>query len=195
MDTEIEAKFANTDHDAVRAKLEALGGKCTQPNRLMRRVIVHTPEMTAKNAFIRVRDEGDRVTMTYKQFDSDDITGAKEYETVVGDFDQTVAILTSGGLAPDTYQESKRETWKLGEVEIMLDEWPWLNPYIEVEGPSVELVQETAKNLGFNPEKAIYGGVANIYMQQYPGVTEDEVNHQWSHFAFSDPAPDSIHSL
>ena len=34
MNTEIEAKFLNIDHDAIRAKLEALGGVLEQPLRL-----------------------------------------------------------------------------------------------------------------------------------------------------------------
>ena len=58
MNTEIEAKFTNADHEDIRSRLKALGATLEQPMRLMRRVVIHTPEMTVKDAFIRIRDEG-----------------------------------------------------------------------------------------------------------------------------------------
>lgn len=51
--------------------------------------------MKAKGAFARVRDEGYRVVMTYKQFDDLSIDGAKEIEIVVDDFDKGNGIYES----------------------------------------------------------------------------------------------------
>jgi len=59
MNTEFEVKFVGTSHDAVRQKLNNLGGNLEQPMRLMRRAIIETPELKKKDAFLRVRDEGD----------------------------------------------------------------------------------------------------------------------------------------
>ena len=195
MNTEIEAKFINVNHDEIRAKLSALGAKLEQPSRLMRRVVIHTNDMTDKNAFVRVRDEGHRTTITYKQFDSDSVDGAKEHEVEVSNFDEAVAILSSAGLKHDTYQESKRENWRLGDVEIMLDEWPWLNPYIEIEGPSEVAIKTLAEQLGFSWSDAVFGGVANIYAIQYPHIGEDGVrtiNQSWPTIKFDDPAPEML---
>ena len=192
MNTEIEAKFANINHDAIRKSLQRAGAKLTQPQRLMRRAVIHTPEMTEKNAFVRVRDEGHRVTVTYKQFDSDSLTGAKEYETIVDNLDQMVHIFEAAGLKPDVYQESRRENWILNDVEIVLDEWPWLAPYIEIEGSSEDAVKETVVQLGLNFNDAIFGGVANLYLNQYPHIGTagvDEINHSWKRIAFEDPIP------
>lgn len=195
MKDEIEVKFVNVNHDSVRERLKKLGAVCEQPMRTMRRVVIHTPRMSEKNAFIRIRDEGHRTTMTYKQFDSDSIDGAKEYEVSVGDFDEAVSILTQGGLKYDVYQESNRENWLLDDVEIMLDEWPWLNPYIEIEGDSKAKLQEVAKKLGMSWDEAVYGGVANVYRLQYPFIGEDGIdiiNHDWTTIKFNDPLPDLI---
>lgn len=192
MNKEIEAKFADVSHEDVRKKLMELGATCTVPMRDMKRVVIHTPDMTTKNAFIRVRDEGQRVTVTYKQFDSDSVDGANEYEVVVDDFDTAVNIFKAGGLAYDTYQESRRENWVLGDVEIMLDEWPWIKPYIEIEGESDEALREVAESLGFDWGDAIFGGVANIYLHQYPHIGQqgvDTINRDWSMIKFDDPAP------
>lgn len=192
MQTEIEAKFLNVNHDEIREKLRELGGVCEQPMRLMRRVVFHSDDMEARRAFVRVRDEGHRVTMTYKQFDADTIDGAKEHEIEVSDFDTAVALLDAAGIAHDTFQESRRENWRLDDVEIMLDEWPWLAPYMEIEGLSEERVKSVAEWLDFAWEDAVFGGVANAYAVQYPHIGEagiQEINRNWPVIKFDDPSP------
>jgi len=38
------------------------------------------------------------------------------------------------GLRQKAYQETRREVWKINdEIEIMLDEWPGISPFIEIE--------------------------------------------------------------
>lgn len=85
MNTEIETKFLHINHDDIRVKLKALGAECEQPMRLMRRMTFDNSSMKSKNAFLRVRDEGHRMVMTYKQFDSLTVDGAKEIEIIVDD--------------------------------------------------------------------------------------------------------------
>lgn len=170
MKTEIEAKFLDVDFDELRQKLTELGGLCEQPMRLMRRVIIESDaiKQSGRDAFIRVRDEGDKVTLTYKEFLDDSLTGAREQEVIVSSFEDTVAILKAGGLDYRSYQESRRETWRLGGVEIVLDEWPWLGEYIEVEGPTKEEVRDVAERLGIVWSTAIYGSADVIYHLRYP---------------------------
>ena len=172
MKTEIEVKFLNTDHDEVRAKLTALGAVCEQPMRLMRRVLIEPAHFKeeGRDAFIRIRDEGHRVTLTFKEFKSQSLTGAEEHEVTVSDFDATVAIFTEVGLPHRTFQESKRETWQYGDIEVVLDEWPWLNPYIEIEGPTEEGVKKAAADLGFSWDDAVFGSVDSAYKIQYPDL-------------------------
>lgn len=192
MNSEIEAKFLNVDHDYIRQQLVSLGAILEQPMRLMRRVVIHTPAMNEKNAFVRVRDEGYRTTVTYKQFDDDTIDGAKEYEMIASDFDSAVNIFKEAGLTYDTYQESKRENWVLDGVEIMLDEWPWLNPYLEIEGESEQAVQVIARALNLSWDEAMFGGVASIYNHQYPHIGEAgriEINQNWPIIKFEDSIP------
>ena len=136
MKSEIEAKFVNVGIAYIRSKLESIGAILIQPMRDMQRVTIDTPDLKKKDAFVRIRNEGDKTTVTYKQFNSLTIDGVKEIEVTVSDFDDAVALFKEAGLVYGSLQESRRETWKLGEVEIVIDEWPWLNPYIEIEGPS-----------------------------------------------------------
>ena len=69
MKTEIEVKFLNVDHDKMRQQLTDVGGRLVTPMRDMRRALIETPDMIKREGFIRLRDEGDRITLTYKQFE------------------------------------------------------------------------------------------------------------------------------
>lgn len=192
MKTEFEAKFANVDMSFIRKQLKKIGAKQTQKMRTMRRAIIDNSEMKQKNAFLRVRDEGNKITLTYKQFNDLSVDGAKEYEIVVSDFQATIELLKSAGLPYRSFQESKRETWKLGDAEIVLDEWPWLNPYVEIEGNSEAHVREISEQLGFDWENALFGDVMAAYRVQYPHLTEKDTVGNILEVKFGDPLPELL---
>lgn len=179
MNSEIEVKFLDVNHDEIREKLKALGGVCEQPMRLMRRVAIDNEFMrTGKDSFLRIRDEGHRATMTYKQFDTLSVDGAKEIEIEVSDYDKAVALMEQVGLKSHTTQETKRENWRVGDVEVMLDEWPWLNPYIEIEGESEAALKELAEKLEFDWNDGVFGDVMAAYRVEYPHLSvKDTVAH------------------
>lgn len=170
MQTEIEVKFPRIDIDEVRARLKKAGAVCEQPMRLMRRVNMEAEHHHTIHAFLRVRDEGDKVTLTYKQrsdHEASQIDGVEEVEVVVSDFDNTVEIFKLSGLPPLTYQETKRETWKLGEVEVAIDQWPWIDPFVEIEGPDEAQVKDAASKLGFDWNDVMICQIDQIYQLQY----------------------------
>jgi adenylate cyclase class 2 len=127
--------------------------------------------------------------MTYKQIDSLTLDGVKEIEVTVSDFDQTVALLAAAGLRQGSFQESKRETWQLNDVEIVLDEWPWLKPYIEIEGPSEQKVRDVAVQLDLDWSDALFGDVMVAYRAEYHHLTERDTVGNLAEVRFSDPLP------
>ena len=175
MQAEIEVKFTDVDIDDVRARLQKAGAVCEQPMRDMRRVLIEEDHHLAENMFIRIRDEGDKVTLCLKKktklLEESTIDSTFEIETTVGDFDKTVEIFRVAGWQYVTYQESRRETWHLDDVEVVIDEWPWINPYIEIEGESEAAVRAGAKKLGFDWDTAMFGSVDIIYNRDYPDMT------------------------
>ena len=195
MKTEIEVKFLNIDFDEIREKLTNLGAILEEPMRTMRRYTFDNAYMKkGKDAFVRVRDEGKKVTVTYKQFDSLSLHGAKEIEIEVSDFDQTVALMQEIGAGEDaqSYQESRRETWRLDQAEIVLDEWPWLKPYIEIEGGTEETVRHTADLLGLSWDDAVFGDVMVAYRAQYPHLSTKNTVGAIAEVRFGDPLPDIL---
>lgn len=175
MAKEIEAKFLNIEIEDIHNRLKKLGANLKTPMRLMKRVMAKTPEMRIQKAFVRVRDEGDKITMTYKRNDNETIDGTYEVEIKIDDFAKGVELLSVIGIPHETYQESRRETWLLDNVEIVIDEWPWIKPYIEIEGENEMSVKIIAEKLGFDWTQAKFGSVMSAYIAEYPVMERDNI--------------------
>ncbi len=195
MKSEIEVKFVDVDIADMRKKLQKIGAVCRMQMRQMNRVIIDYPDRRMQQkewAFIRVRDEQDKVTLTYKRFDKLSVDGAKEVEVAVSDFDSAVQIFEAIGLEVVSFQEARRETWGLGEAEIVIDEWPWLKPYIEIEADSENTLKEIAKKLGCDWDTAIFGDVMQAYRAQYPHLDSTRTVGELLSVRFDDPLPEML---
>lgn len=115
--------------------------------------------------------------MTYKQFDDMGLHGAKEIEIVVSDFEDAKSLLENAGLKLKSYQETQRETWTLDGAEIVIDEWPWIKPFIEIEGESEHIVRTAAEKLGFDWGDAVFGDVTQAYRAEFPDLPTDAGFH------------------
>lgn len=191
MQTEIEAKFLGVEPADVRARLKRAGASCHQPMKLMRRVVFDNDELSGRRGFVRVRDEGYRITMTYKQYDEMSLTGAKEIEFTVSDYEVALQFIETIGLRTKSTQEARREVWKLGEVEVVIDEWPWIRPFVEIEGPSEESVKAAAEKLGFAWSDAKFGDIMTAYRGDFPGTgtTPADMVYNLPNVRFDDPVP------
>src|SRR5690606_3609489 len=140
MQAEIEAKFLDVDVEAVRERLKSIGATLVFPMRSMRRVLIEEEHHIAERSFVRIRDEGDKVTLTFKRKTvkkgEDAVDSTYEIETTVGDFDTAVQLFAEAGWKYASYQESRRELWRHDGTDITIDEWPWIMPYVEIEGKS-----------------------------------------------------------
>lgn len=188
MKTEIEAKFRIESLEQIRTALSSAGAVCVHPMRLMKRALIEEPHHAAENGFLRIRDEGDKVTLTYKRRDAESIHGQKEVEVTVSDFDQTIELFAAAGWGYKTFQESRRETWTLNGAEVVIDEWPWIQPYIEIEAEDEETLRSVAKTLRVNWETANLGSVDVFYREAFPKMTVRGVI-DIKEVRFADPVP------
>ncbi|MFA6354424.1 MAG: class IV adenylate cyclase [Candidatus Paceibacterota bacterium] len=187
METEIEAKFPDIDCDALRQKLKDIGATMVHPEILMRRKNFDYPDWRLEKigGWIRVRNEGDKTTMSYKELSDRTLHGTKEISLIVEDFEKACEFLASIGLQIKSYQETKREKWIHDGVEITIDTWPWVPPFVELEGPTEENVKGAAKVLCLDWKNALYGSVEVIYQTHYD-FTDSEIDH-WESITFSSP--------
>lgn len=185
MQTEIEAKFLNVSHEEIREKLKALGARLQHPMRLMRRKNFDFPDNKLerdRTGWVRVRDEGDKCTLAYKQLNDRSLHGTKEVNVIVDSFDDTCLLLEQIGLEAKSYQETKRESWLFDDAQIEIDEWPWIKPFIEIEAPTENELYAIVDKLGLNMKGAVHGSVEIAYQAEYD-VSDEEVDH-WSEILF-----------
>lgn len=177
MKTEFEAKFLDINKDEFRKKLKKLGAKLARPEFMQKRFAFHLPSgHEIACGWLRVRDEQDKITLSLKVVaDEKNIEDQKEICLTVDSFDEAVLLLETIGCTKKSYQETLREIWVLDEVEIMIDTWPYIDPFVEVEGKSEEEVIKTSEKLGFDYSKALFCAVDRIAEMQY-GMPAEKVN-------------------
>jgi len=179
---EIEVKFLNINPKLIEKKLKEIGAKKIF-EKLYRKRIFDYPDLRFNNigAWIRLRDEEGRITLTFKQRigvkTHDGKTSDKsmeETEIEVNDFEKTTELLTKIGLKEKFYEESKRIRYQLGNIEFDIDFWPQLEPYLEIEAPSWKEIDKAIKLLNLNPKDKRIFSTYQIY--QLKGI--DMNNYQ-----------------
>lgn len=166
MKHEYEAKFLAVDTPGLQAKLTSLGAVQALPRTLLTRRIFENDSLDG-GAWLRLRDEGARSTLTLKQVtDATTIDGTKEIETEVADLHAMADILRRVGLTEVRYQENYREEWRLGEVAFDFDTWPGLPTFLEIEGPDEASVRHAATLLELDYSEARFGSVDEIYKSE-----------------------------
>jgi adenylate cyclase class 2 len=186
MNTEIEAKFLDIDPEELRKKLKDFGATLVHPEILMKRKVFDHPT-NKQGDWFRVRDEGDKITMSYKKVIDRTLHGTKEIVVEVSDFENASAILAAAQLRSASYQETRREAWRLDGVDVTIDTWPWIPTFVEIESDLEENLKIVAKKLDLDWAQALYGSVEPAY-QKYYDVTDAEINN-WPEIVFS-PVPD-----
>ncbi|MBI1308500.1 MAG: CYTH domain-containing protein [Proteobacteria bacterium] len=178
MNNEIEAKYLSVNLEGCRADLRNAEFSCVRPWSLMRRYTFMLTELNPSlHKWARVRDEGDKITMTFKQVhDAQRINGTEEVEFEVSDFDSAVLFMQRIGFIHWAYQENQRETWVKDGIEVTLNEWPALPPFVEIEAANETLVKDASKELGFDYGKAVFGGIGRLYGLQ-TAFTEEDISN------------------
>lgn len=189
MQIEFEATFTNIDKDRMRKKLSSAGATLVRAEYLQKRIVFKLPYgHEIPGGWLRVRDEGNKTTMSLKVVSGNKIEDQKEICLTVDDFDNGVSFLKSIGCIQKAYQESKRELWSLEDVEITIDEWPFLEPFVEVEGKSKEQVERVSKLIGFDYSRALFCAVTKLYSDKY-GIPMNVINDHTEKIIFGGENP------
>ncbi len=187
MNNEIEVKFYPVDKEKILEKLQKLGAKNIQQETLMRRAIYdHRSNPSIKCTYARIRDEGNKITASLKinAEQGGSIYDQKEAQIKVDSFENTREIFKGLGLQETNYQENKRDTWQYLESEIVIDTWPALETYIEIEGPNEEELMKIAKDLDLSWEDRVFVSTDELYAKKY-NITKEEALKQLANITFS----------
>jgi len=189
MKIEYEATFSIKNKDEFRKILKKKKALLVKKEFLQKRLTFNLPKSEQnRKSWVRVREEGDKITMSVKSINPGKIEGQKETQLIINNFNEGVAFLKNTGFIEKSYQETLREVWNLNNVEICIDTWPFLEPIVEVEGESEKIVKNVSEKLEFDYSKAIFEGIDYFYNKKY-GVDKYIINNKIPLITFKDENP------
>jgi adenylate cyclase class 2 len=165
---EVEIKLPFDSPARAAEKLQALGAELVrertfEDNLLFEREI---DPLHRSSKLLRLRREGDSALLTFKSTPP----GVQAYkvrledESAVEDPDAMERILHGLGFRPAYRYQKYRTLYRLGELEICLDETP-VGCFLELEGAPT-LIDRTAAQLGFTPDRYLLSSYRDLHHQQ-----------------------------
>jgi len=162
---EYEAKVLGVDVEDLTQRILRAGGVLVAGARLQRRHVFDIDRPANPARWMRLRTNGDTTTVSIKHIKHDGIDGTHEIETPVGDFDGMHLVLRELGYLPKSYQENRRTSFVLDGVQLEIDEWPLIPPYLEIEGPGKDEVVATAEALGYGIDDLTSENTREVYLR------------------------------
>lgn len=172
MNIEFELRILEVDENEMIKKLETLGAEKVGEFDQKRYVYDFVPKR--ENEWIRLRTNGLKTTLAYKNVEKNTVDGTKELEIEVSSLEKTNEMLKILGYNPKAYQENRRVRYMLDGIEIDIDSWPKIPTYMEIEGDSEETVLNMVEKLEIPKEQITYLNCEDIYKEIY-GINIDEI--------------------
>ena len=173
---EVEKKFRLTkrQRDAVLKRLPEIGasleGEEFEENTLYDGGVLNTG-----TCVLRIRRVGRNATLKYKKRipTSSAIKHRREEETEIADADAMAAILEALGFTPALVYEKRRQTWRFGNTEIVIDVLPF-GLFMEIEGRvnEIKAVERKLGLKGLRAEHATYPQLTMKHGKLYDGMIE-----------------------
>ena len=175
---EVRTCFTKEDIEIFRNQLgysdiiDFIKDKCCKKDLLNSEVLIDVMRKTNENfsKWIRLRQTGDETTITIKKIvDSKGeykLDAVDELELNVPDIEFGKQFLEDLGYFFARHQIKMRIAYDFKNTEIVIDKWPKLAPYLEVEGPSKEEIDEAVKMLGYSVNDEIIINTDDVYMRE-----------------------------
>lgn len=156
-DQELEIKVYISDLSALKAQIEALGGRLVKPRQHEYNLRFDTKDrqLTKTAQVLRLRQDT-TAKLTYKGPGEmiDGVRLRKEIEFTISDFDTAKNFFEALGYQVSVIYEKFRTTYELGGVEVTLDEMPY-GDFAEIEGQDIQLINSVAEQLGIDRAASI----------------------------------------
>jgi len=182
MPIEIEAKLKVDSLTPIRARLQEQGAELSGEY-LETNIFFDTEDrsLLAADKGLRLRraheihSNKDEFILTYKgPRQHGQLKTRDERELTVGNAGDALALLQSLGYVVILAFEKRRQTWKLQDCKVELDELPHLGFFVEIEGPSEPQVLNLRKSLGLSDRsivKASYTALLMTHLQERGDTT------------------------
>lgn len=173
---EVEKKYRLTtrQRDAVLKRLPEMGANLEGED-FEENTLYSGAALSDGTCVLRLRRVGSKATLTYKKRlpSSSAIKQQREEETSISDPEAMEAILEALGFTPALVYEKRRQTWRLGKTEIVIDVLPF-GLFMEIEGRATEIkaVERKLGLKGLRAEHATYPQLTAKHGKVYEGLIE-----------------------
>ena len=154
---EREIKFYIQDLPALAERLRICGAKLTRERTLERNFLMDTMDQHLEKSghLLRLRqDDRARVTFKEKTRVENGIRTRTEIEFTVDNFAVARKLFEALGYQATVIYEKYRVVYRLGDVEVTLDELPF-GKFVEIEAPTNTMIEGVAQLLGLDWSKGI----------------------------------------
>lgn len=125
------------------------------------------------NKWIRLRQTGKKTTITIKhilngalpQNNYDGFQPVLETEVPVPSIEEGNMLLESLGYSYRNYQEKRRVSYEYKGVEIDIDSWPHIPPYMEIEHDKPEETDSIINELGLAEHEIVSCNTSDVYQR------------------------------
>ncbi len=176
MPVEIEKKYRLTkkQREAVLQRLPEIGAK-QRGEEFEENTLYGGEKLDPGRAVLRLRRVESGATLTYKERfpTSSSIKHQREDETRVEDPEAVDAILDALGFSPALVYEKRRQTWRMGKTEIVIDELPF-GLFMEIEGSESEIrnIESKLAIKGLKGVRATYPQLTLKHGKRFGSVIE-----------------------
>ncbi len=179
--SELEMKFYISRREELEMMLNKFG-QLIAPRVLEVNLRFDTPDrsLTAAGKVLRLRrDSKSRVTYKGEGRLEGGANLRRELEFTVSDFDTARALFEALGYQVYTIYEKYRTTYKMDNVEVVVDELP-TGDFLEIEGPDSESIKRAAQELGLNWEAGIMDSYTVLFerLKGKLGLTFRDLNFE-----------------
>ncbi len=129
------------------------------------------------NKYIRLRKNNNNCELTVKFFikkEKQNLQKVIETEISIENFEETNQILESMGFARRSYQEKKRYQYRYLDAELDIDEWPMLEPYMEIEADDKKKIEEIIEKLDLKNYEIVSINTEELYKRK--GIDSRSMN-------------------
>jgi len=149
---EREIKFYIQDLAKLSERLRVCGAEQVRERVLERNLRLDTADysLQKRGRLLRLRKD-DRTRITYKENAQieDGVMSRTEIEFIADDFEVARKLFEALGYQVKVVYEKYRRVFRLGDVDVMLDELPF-GDFVEIEAPNKTLIEGVAQMLGLN---------------------------------------------
>jgi adenylate cyclase, class 2 len=173
---EVEKKFRLTkrQRDTLLKRLPEIGARLEREE-FEENTLYDGEALSDGSCVLRLRRVGGRSTLTFKRRlpGVAAIKQQREEETGVEDPDSMAAILEALGFTASMVYEKRRQTWRLGQTEIVIDVLPF-GLFMEIEGRAneIKLVERKLSMKGLRAEPATYPQLTAKHGKRFDGLIE-----------------------